>query len=475
MTIIYRIPSFGAGMAPAYPMTALGQTPEEGAGVTYSLKNIDFGKIPGQIGKRPGTTKLYVPTGESIDGLFEFKRTDTGEKYLLAFNDGNMQYWDDGWTTAKSGLETGVKFECRTFANRVAVTNGIDDPFLWDGSSDDEPDQFPKAKFLAEFRLRLMAAGMPDEPLMLQSSHPGDPELWDPDEDGSAAFMAFVSPDDGQRITGLLGLDDFLLIGKEESLYGLFGTTRQDFSIFPVDFTTGVGSHWSMKAIMGAAFFVGGEGDIYRLLPGEPPTEISAPVRSLLEGADRENMDRARAFVYQNRYYVVGVPLLDNNRVTLVFDVREGRWAEWTIPTGEIAQATIDDNTRVVFTKPEGSQIWRLDKESSKDDDEPVESVVQTHTISFGAEGIEKDISNVFITFREHEDAIIYFSYRTDRKPEWSHEIPLNLQEGSGYVTFKVPIGETNCRELEFKLESVDATEFFLLNSRITYMMKEVE
>ena len=471
--MIYQIPSFDAGMMSAVPMTSLPQETEGGEGFTKVLKNIILGKIPGQVKKRDGTKKVLEPTDAPIKAGYEFIRTDTQDKYLIIVAGDKLLYWDDGWEEITDGLEGDV-FDFLTIANKVAIVSDKDDPMLWDGESLETPSDFPKSKYLDVFRLRVIAAGDPDDPLKLSVSHPGDPTDWDETEAGSSAFFVYISPDDGQRITGVLALDDFVMIGKERNIYGMFGTTTEDFAIFPVDSTVGVGSHRALKNISETAYFPNRKGEIFRLRSGSRAERISDPISDLIdEKVDTDNIDKTTAFVVDDYIYVISLPTKDS-RLTLCFDTRQEKWFLWDLEVGTSFEVW-DSKGEIYFSKPEGEELIRLTKGSTTDEGESIDMLVQTPEIHFGLPGVEKEVRTLFLRFRKPEVTASFDLFYRVNSEEWSNPINQILPEGEGYWTVRVPIGKQNVREFEIKIQNDTEEDITLLDANIVYFAKEVE
>ncbi len=475
----YIIPAFDYGMVPSYPMTILPQTPEGGEGFTNLLYNFNFGRVPGQMSKRPGTAEVLGVTANPILGLYEYTKTDTGDKYLLAANGAVVQRWNpatSAWVDVRTGLTAGQTYDFLTFTNQVAVVNGANASFLWDGTTVITPTDFPKAKYLAEFRLRIVAAGDPDNPLELSLSHPGDAAIWDPEATGSRAAKFFISPDDGQIITGVLSLEDFILVGKSTNLYGIYGTTLESLAVFPLNRNIGVGSHWALKDVGGVAYFPDVNGDIFKYEPGEPINRISDAVQDLIDLVDKDNIDKARATVLHGELYLISLPIADNNRVTLVYDTIRSRWLQWSIEVGEMTHVSNDSAGSLYFTAPGGTQISRLTPKTYTDgSNTPITTIMESVVTHFGFPGIEKEIHKMFIRFKKTSvETNLTFSYKLDNR-DWSRGITLNIPEGNnGYVTMDIPIGVT-CREFEYRLSHAGETDFKLLDAAITYTPKEVD
>lgn len=130
-----RILYLDGGLVTSYSPRLLDQT----KGFASDILNIDFTK-PGIPTKRPGTTVLYdPPTGETINNVFEYLKTSTGDRYVLISTDeGNVYYWHTvnlEWTLLVEDLTENTTMWFINFADRVVFCNGTDTLMSWDGTT----------------------------------------------------------------------------------------------------------------------------------------------------------------------------------------------------------------------------------------------------------------------------------------------------------------------------------------------------
>lgn len=470
------ITALDAGMISSYPVTVL---PQE-QGFSRQLMDMNFTSIPGIVTKRPGLVSVLSPTTGTIINSYEYRRTDTGTVAYIVAHGNVLQSWTGtNWADVKTTLTTNSKYDFQLVANQVAVVNANDVSFLWDGTSVTTPTQFPKAQYLTEFRLRLLAAGNPADPLKLYVSHPGDPTAWDPLDVRKRAFEVYISPNDGQRITGLIALDDMVIIGEERNLYAMIGTTTDNFAIFPVDRSIGIGSHWASKIIHNIAYFPDKFGNIYKLAPGSGPQKISLSVQDLIETlVNPDFISDAVAFVYNSDQYVISLPTGADGvgRLTLVYDTLHKRWQRWSFAVAQAMEVSGDVLGTTYFTQPNDNQFYRLTKNILQDfTTQAIKSVVDTVELHFNHPAQDKEIHELFVGFEVAEvDCWITIFCRIN-KGNWVKLAVLTVNGNIGeYKVYRVPVGVT-ARLIEFRFEnSIINQDMRLMNLIINSTLKEL-
>lgn len=473
MSETLKIRALDAGMVTSYPVTVL---PQE-SGFSRRLFNVDFGGLAGLLKKRPGTQLILGNATSPIFGMFEYIRTDTGVSHKVSAWGNNLYRWDGAtWVSIRSGL-TGLVYDFETFANRLAVCNGADASFLWDGTTVTTPADFPKAQFLAEFRLRLLAAGDPADPLMFYASHPGDPTVWNPVAVGSRAFRAHVSPDDGQRITALVSLDDVVVVGKERSIYLLSGTTLESFSFFPVDKAIGIGSHKATSVIKNVVYFPDSEGNIYQLSPGSYPEKISAPIENMLKSVDSSKIADARSFVYNGNQYIVTLPLTIG-AITLCYDTERGRWYQWDVLVGEYMWVSEDAAGHIYFCEPGGTSFKRLTLGLLTDNNTAgIEFAVDSTELVFDDPMRDKEIATLFLGFQLTDKMTPVDVFCSLNNSTWEHLSTFSLTgtNPGHYKVVSIPVG-TVAKGFAFSVRnSVPGCDIILLNAQLTYHKAVIE
>ena len=259
-------------------------------------------------------------------------------------------------------------------------------------------------KFLENFRGRLVLFGDESNPNLLRGSHSGDPTLWDPHARGSNAFELFVGPDDGSRVTGVLEFRDVgLLIGKDDSLYGLFGYTRANFVVDVLDSQKGVVSHGSMGYIRPYAFFVSHDG-IYRYSSGTIPENITIPIQEIFdEEVDLNRLEEVTACVIE-RKYIVTLPAVEGDDIVLVYYVDGERWSRWTEPAGKHYSLSRDIPRGLIYTKEDDKGVYIYGDLTGKDGAEDFPCEVSTLELSAHAPELDKYFGEVYFVFRKGEE-----------------------------------------------------------------------
>jgi hypothetical protein len=270
----------------------------------------------------------------------------------------------------------------------------------------------PVGKYLTMFKNRILMIG--DDDLLL-SSHTGDPTLWNPNDPASNSFLAYIGTNDGTTITGLLDLGDGgLLIGKSNSLYGMFGYTRENFVVDLIDTAVGVVSHKTMQYIKPYALFVARDG-IYRYEIGGIPERVSDAIRDIFdEQVDHDNIADSSACIY-NRTYVLTLPRVGGGTINLVYYPQEGRWTKWDKPNSFITAPYLDFENKIVFV--EDNQVKLTTHSVSLDDNAAMEVTYTTLELDAGYPEVDKYYGDLYLIFRTAEEpyeATVEISFNGD-------------------------------------------------------------
>lgn len=469
------IPSLDAGMISAYPVTIIPQD----QGYTRMLMNFDVDEIPGVLRKRYGTRRLFPRLDVVAKGAFQFLKDGIEPNYVIAGSNkvkkiipGEAQWANiqpTGWTSTAA--------EACDFASvlgLLVVSDGTNQPFMWDGSTSTVLTDMPKAKYLAELRGRIFAAGIDDDPLSLRSSDVGDPTFWDETDKTKFAFQVY--PGGEGAITSITTIEDSILIGKKYSLHALVGTTIYDFQVIPVDTTIGVGSHWSVKHIRGAAYFVSSEGEIYSIEAGARPERLSGFIQDIVRQVNLSRIQEARAAVMEKYHYVVTLPVDVGEFITLIYDIIRRRWRMSDLHIG--TSAVSEEVLGYCFTKPLGQQLFQLDDTYVNDSEDPIDAYVETIDYHFGSPKAEKELNNLWIgAWGTDTETTIKVEGRFNAG-EWEVLTPIGVRipKGEGaYHQIKVPLGR-NCYNVQFRISNNRVDEQVrLLDFIISFVTKEVE
>ncbi len=469
------VTSLDAGMISAYPVTIMPQD----QGFTRMLMNFDFDEIPGVVRKRYGTERLFPRLNYPAKGAFQFLEAGIEPNYIVSMHDKilTIQADDLTWTQISPvewALSTSPTCDFTSILGVLIVSDGVNQPFKWDGTAATVLTNMPKARFITELRGRIFAAGIGTDPLALRGSHVGDPTIWDETDVTKNAFLVY--PGGEGAITSITTIEDIILIGKKYSLHMLVGTTIHDFQVIPVDTTIGIGSHWSVKHIRGSAYFVSSEGEIYSIEAGTRPERLSGPIQDIIRTVNISRIEEARAAVMEKYHYVVTLPVSVSSFITLIYDIIRRRWRMSDLHIG--TSAVSEEVLGYCFTKPGGQQLYRLDPDSVDDDGVAVEAYVETMEYHFGAPKAEKELNNLWVGLWTTADDVKFYVDGSFDGKDWEILTPsgvLITDEANLYKQVRIPIGK-NCYNAQFRIRNNRAGEQLrLLDLIISYITKEVE
>lgn len=448
---------------------------DQTVGYARELINIDLTAI-GIPSKRPGLQKLHYPKlPDDCLGLhYYINMLEDTEQLIAAAGDKIVIYNDDTdtWDTIKDGL-AGSPAQFLTFANRVAIVNGKDPSMLWDGSDMTYPDEFPVCSMITEWRNRIVASGIKDDPCKVMLSDIMNPELWDAHTLGSTAVEFYAGPDDGELITGIKNTGEGgVLILKPTKTYGLFGYTRQDMTLDLLDTELGGESANAVTYIRPHAYFCGLDG-VFRY-KGTTVERISTPIQTFWEAeVDRTRLDETVSAIVQ-RNLLVTVPKKDGEFVTLVFNIDKERWCGlWTAPLLEHVARLRE---RIIFsTIDDPKNLYHLNYLQYMDDTKPIKAIISTHEFDVGVPEREKDISDIYLTFLCTEDPYtVFIECFVDSKSVLTSPFVCEIAgKKDDQSVHRMHVGRTG-RFFRLRLWSLDNTNFKPLSITALIRFKEL-
>ena len=244
----------------------------------------------GVLETRPGKTRVNnVSLGAGpILGAWRFAKED-GSKYLVVQH-GTSLYateWDGATpfetfgTAVKSGLTANAKLRGVVWKDNLLLTNGVDNPFRFDGTScTDLAGTPPKSKVIAIYGSRVWFV---DEayPSQIRFSGLEDFDTWD------ALDLIKIRDADGDRIRNLLPQNGGLVILKDSSAWVLYGTSRFDIRVSTSPLADFIGSASFDGAINYGLFL--GQDNLYTVSLNalEPMPETHTPLIERLTAAQK--------------------------------------------------------------------------------------------------------------------------------------------------------------------------------------------
>ena len=361
---------FGGGWATDLGPAFGGGTSEGVIVVPFLVDGQDlFYELDGGPHKLWGATKLNstaiteTGTAQPVNGMFDYWRMGTsgtavqrricaaGTKILKEDLDG---VWDDLFT----GLEDDKIPSFCVFDDILIIStdSAVDVPRSWDQTTAQNlAGTPPNFAFAVEHKNHVFAAGVWANPSRLYYSQPLDPEDWTSAGSGSID----ISPDDGDRITGLASHKNELWVFKgpyKGSIHRLTGSAEADWA--RTTFINGIGcaAHNTIFRYGDDLGFMGIDGDIHSLAATAAFGDfnqkfLSAPIaRYIHDSMSHTRLQYASAATHPSMGIVIitvsGAGQSQNDQC-LMMDYRFNpvRWALW--PTVNAASVAIMRNSGV--------------------------------------------------------------------------------------------------------------------------------
>lgn len=232
---VFPLPLFRDGLYTRYSANAI---PD--GGLAEALNVLIDQDVDGVVVARNGYAKYNtsaITDTKTVRGLWAFDASD-GTKYMVALSSMSFYYTtgDGSWTqiTGLTGFSATKDFDCVQTIGKLFCGNS-DVVFSWDGTSTATVTGAPLGNLLGRFRNRLLIAGVSGSKARLRGSGELDATDWTlqiPGVSTTPFNLAFGGADDGEDITCLMGaFQDVFIVGKRNSLWGLYGFGRTDFQI----------------------------------------------------------------------------------------------------------------------------------------------------------------------------------------------------------------------------------------------------
>jgi len=196
--------------------------------------NMNFDRI-GAVQTRPGVKELYDPRVGSVTSLATLN-IQGGSKYLFSQVGTDISVWTGTvWSTVRTTTVT-TKARFAQFLNRLWMVNGHggDAPMTSGGSTFatiDVPATFPKGDFiLAGFDGRVWIADSTLDALYYSDiiQFTGTAYVTPLTFDLTTNFIQYLSPQDGESITGLYRIPKAMLVFKQNHIFRVYSASNVD-------------------------------------------------------------------------------------------------------------------------------------------------------------------------------------------------------------------------------------------------------
>ena len=206
-----------------------------------------------------------------ITGIFPFVLETGKSSFLVTDSSMILETSDFGsYVFVSSGLNTAVLTRCLQVRNKMWCSNGVDSVFTWDGTSkvnldgtNGTPD-VPQFKYMCYWQNRVFGLNTASNGSSLDWSEVKSTAGVQIAPDHYLAWPSgnnlSVGRGDGQVGTGQWVSDGQLNVGKENSIYTIFGTNSSSFFDRKTVADVGINSHDSITVLDGRTYYAGQNG-----------------------------------------------------------------------------------------------------------------------------------------------------------------------------------------------------------------------
>lgn len=435
----------------------------------YSLKNeiTDSKKV--WLEKRGGFNADTTVVGGGGEGRAIFYWPETGHTYTVI---GNKLYRD---TTEEQTLNTSTG-TC-WFAEFAATDHVLilcDGTDLWQIETDDTVTEItdadvptgPITPVFFDSYIFVAKSGTPE----IYNSDVNDPTSWDPTNFLSAEQYA----------------DDIVALIRQVNYVVAFGGTSTEFffdaahaSGSPLERNEGISLRIGLAArdtltqmdrrIIWVAQTANGEPSVW-MFEGLTPDEISTEFVNKLLAAEGSNLDSATAWLCRHRGHILYV--LNLNSRTLVYDIDEKMWFDWSINDSDahgvlpFKFATEGSNNRVLVLHNTDGKIYELDPALHTDDAGAILVEIITDKVDFGNNNLKQQIEFVLIGDIQSSGTVT-LSWTDDDYQNYSSTRSLSLSAGRAYTK-----AGGMFRRRAYKMTHTANAPFRAEGIELTYQMK---
>lgn len=204
------------------------------------------------------------------------------------------------------------------------MMNGVDAPRQWTGSGNianwtaPTSGTVPNGKYLCFFNNRVFVAGVSSDPSRLYWSGIGDAGDWSSPSGGSTLF----DPDDGEPITGLGVVGDYVLVFKPRKAYVIFDTDTGGYR--RISSEIGCLANRSIVETSSGTFFLSSDRQLM-VTDGGNIQSVSNDIDPILEDIPGGVIANSAATYCKGSYYL-SIPEADVNSIIIEFDTRFSSW-----------------------------------------------------------------------------------------------------------------------------------------------------
>lgn len=256
----------------------------------------DFDLYP-SLSTRKGRTAFGASSGSHIRLL-----TNYGNKHLVRASNGTLQYWNgSAWTNISGSFNASANWDSTNFdinGPALILTNGVDSPRYWNGSTLSTLSGAPIGKYIASDNRRVYIAK--DDEIHYCAFQ--DALDWSSAE--NSGIVEYYTPNGGD-LTGLKAFEGQIWAFKKDAYALIFHTGDARVTHRLVEGSNDIGCD-AYKTIVevGPYLFFKGPNDVYMGAGGAAMGIGDPRIKRILESVNQSALDACCAWTDGHRYYL---------------------------------------------------------------------------------------------------------------------------------------------------------------------------
>jgi hypothetical protein len=408
--------------------------------------NVNFDRI-GAVQTRDGITAIgnAIVDSTPILGLHNYIN-NIGTTYRLLAKVGSAVYDYDGssWTSRRTGLTASSKARFTTLVDYTFMVNGNSNQAVqsYNGSAfgDTNVASLPAGDIIENFRSRIWVANSSNDKLYYSDVVDTDNTI-----SGGSSFIQ-ISPQDGDKITGLKRSPNALLVFKQNHIYKVYSINSTDPDPY---INIGTYSHESIIDAKSGIYFHSPSG-FYQY--ASIPIEISKRISDVVKAIPRASWDDICGWSDGDYlYWSIGDITLNGislSNIICRYTISKELWTLYSYPTQMRSASKYDDGTN--FYNVIGGELGKVYKfnEGNDDDGTPIFYDLQTQFYYITSSKSDlKTIQKIATMFENAQGAQISYKIDTNSTHTWK---PIGKISKELSQTF--PLNANNFTRIKFRL-----------------------
>ena len=408
--------------------------------------NVHFDRI-GAFKTRNGTTTLgaEIVASTPILGLHNYiNNADTTFRLLAKVGTAVYDYNGSSWTSRRSGLSA---------TSKARFTNLVDYTFMVNGNGNEicatynggafgttNVADLPKGDYIENYRSRIWIADSSDDKVYYSDVVTTGGTIT-----GGTSYLQ-ISPQDGDKITGLKRSSNALLVFKQNHIYRVYSINSTDPDPF---INVGTYSQESIIETKAGIFFHSPKA-FYQF--DANPLDISKKIIDVVEAIPRSYWGSISAWEDGDHIlWSIGDITLDGISMTNMvcrYTISKQLWTLYSYPF-EIRSASKYDNGTTLTNVIGGDvgKVYTFD-DGNDDDGTPIFYNVETQFYYLTSSKIDKkDIDEMVALFENAQGATVSYKIDDDSTATWR---PIGQLKNKIYQVLNV--GANNFTRIKFKL-----------------------